>query len=145
MSEGVKVAKECELEYEKLKMDKKYHYITFKLDNQMETIVVEKTLDRGLCDSDVAYKRFLQELVETGDCRFAAFDVQWQHQLELKNDIVFFSWLPENSPMRNKMVYTSCKDYIKKALKPTTEVQGTTINEFDFEIVKAKIILGKKF
>ncbi|XP_063415116.1 uncharacterized protein LOC134697028 isoform X2 [Mytilus trossulus] len=124
-------------------MKKAYHYITFKLDNEMTHIVVDKTLKSNICDSDVANKRFLQELVEVGDCRYAVFNAQWQDQLTIKNKIVFFAWSPEDSPARHKMVYTASKDHLKKALSIVLELQGTTINEFDFKEVMARIMQGK--
>lgn len=136
---GVKVAKICTDEFEKMKMNKAYRYIIFKLNDDMKEIIVDECAPR-----DATYKmmsdRLLQIGREEGQCRYAAFDLEFELSGSPKQKLVFIAWAPEGVKIKPKMIYTSSKDYLKKALQIVIDIQATDADELSIEncIEKAK-------
>merc|ERR1711907_119326 len=53
-----------------------------------------------------------------------------------RDKIVFVSWAPDLAPIRQKMLYASSKDAIKKKLQGiAAEVQGTDRDEIEYNTV----------
>ncbi|KAG2135378.1 actin depolymerizing factor [Suillus bovinus] len=134
MSSGVAVASECFQEFQQLKMSKSLKYILFKLNDSRTEIVVDKTSG----NSD--YEEFLDNLPADG-CKWAVYD--FQYKLEdgsQRNKLCFFSWSPDNAPIRAKMVHASSKDALRKPLDGIgVEIQGTDLTEVAYETVLDRV------
>jgi len=68
-------------------------------------------------------------------CRYGVFDVEYTDPKTggQRNKIVFFQWCPDVCKVREKMIYASSKDELKKRLVGiATEVQGS--DKADVEI-----------
>ncbi|KAG1796946.1 actin depolymerizing factor [Suillus plorans] len=134
MSSGVTPAPECLQRFEQLKMSKSLKYIFFKLNDTRTEIVVDKTSD----SSD--YEEFLDNLPSDG-CKWAVYD--FDYKLEdgsQRNKLCFFSWSPDNAPIRAKMVHASSKDALRKSLQGiSVEIQGTDLTEVAYETVLDKV------
>lgn len=127
-SSGVKVNPECLDSFQQLKLGKKAKYIIYKLSDDNTEIVVAKTSDSP------DYDEFLAEF-PAQDCRYAIYDLEFEKEGEGKrNKICFFSWSPDESKIKQKMVYASSKDAIRKALVGVaTDIQGTDFSEVSYE------------
>jgi len=136
MSSGVKVNGQCTVEFEKLKMKKEYRYIIFKLSDNLKEIVVDETSPRDATYDDMQNKLFA--LAEQGHCRYAVYDLDFEVAGQKKDKIVFIAWNPEGAKMKPKMVYTSSKDYLKKALQIEVEAQCTDADELSLENITEK-------
>ncbi|PWN89390.1 hypothetical protein FA10DRAFT_267959 [Acaromyces ingoldii] len=134
MSSGVKVAPECLEAYQALKLGKKVKYIIFKLSPDNTEIVVSKQ-----SESD-DYDEFLEHL-PPGECCYAVYDVSYQKGEEGKrNKICFFTWSPDDSKIKQKMLYASSKDALRKSLVGiSSEIQGTDMSEVAHETVLEKV------
>jgi len=131
MSSGVKVNIECAAEYEKMKMKSAYRYITFKLSDNMKEIVVDETASR-----DATYEQLQQRLLtiaDEGSCRYAAYDHEFEFNGSPKSKMVFIAWNPEGAKTKQKMVYTSSKGYLKKALQIEVEAQCTDAEDLSID------------
>ncbi|KAG2361592.1 cofilin [Suillus spraguei] len=128
MSSGVVAASECLAKFNDLKMKKSLKYILFKLNDSRTEIVIDKTSE----SSD--YEEFLRNLPADG-CRWAVYD--FNYTLEdgsHRNKVCFFSWSPDNAPVRAKMVHASSKDALRKSLDGiSVEIQGTDSTEVAYE------------
>lgn len=118
-----------------LKLRKKYRYIVYKLNDDNTSIVIEKKAES--CDK---YDDFLGELPEN-DCRYAIYDFEFEKSPGegVRNKICFIVWVPDTSKVRQKMLYASSKDAIRKKLAGVaTEIQATDMSEVSFDAVLEK-------
>ncbi|PWN36761.1 uncharacterized protein FA14DRAFT_176066 [Meira miltonrushii] len=134
ISSGVKVAPECLEAFQSLKLGKKLKYIIFKLSPNNTEIVVAKTSESS------NYDEFLEHL-QPAECAYAVYDVEYQKGEEGKrNKICFFTWSPDDSKIKQKMLYASSKDALRKSLVGiSSEIQGTDMSEVAHETVLEKV------
>lgn len=133
MASGVVVSQECLAEYGNMKMNKAYRYVVFKLSEDLKEIVVA---EKGARDS--TYEDFvgvLSAAAQQGDCRYAAYDVEFMFKGAKKEKLIFIAWAPEGAKLKQKMVYTSSKSALKKKLQIDLEQQATDLDELAFDAV----------
>jgi cofilin len=137
MASGVSVNQECLEKYQELKLGKKHKYVLFNLNKSVTEIVVEK------CSSSVEYEDFLADLPET-ECRWAVYDFQFEKEDGGKrNKLVFLSWSPDMAKIKQKMIFASSRDAIRRALVGiAVEIQGTDLSEVAHEAVLDKANRG---
>jgi hypothetical protein len=115
MASGVAVSDECKTVFQEIKLGHKYRYVIFRLTEDLKQIVVEKK-----ADVESTYDDFLADMgaaESQGECRYAVFDAVFSTKDGQPRDkIVFFMWTPDKVKIKQKMVYASSKDALKKAL-----------------------------
>ena len=132
MSSGVAVNDACMSAFQELKMNKKLKFILFKLNDDLTEVVVDKT-------SNGTYEEFLGLLPKKG-CRYAVFDLEFDFGEGPRSKIIFFTWSPDESKIKEKMLYASSKDSIRKKLVGVqTEIQATDFSEVAKEVVLDKV------
>lgn len=144
-SSGVAVNHDCITAYQDLKLKKQFKYIIYGLNDTKTEVVVYKK-------SDVSdYEAFLNDLPEF-ECRWAVYDFEFDKGEGKRNKLLFYSWYPNypsnmcftylnlyRSPdvarIKEKMVYASSKDALRKTLDGiSSEIQGTDSSEVSLEI-----------
>ncbi|KAK7028109.1 cofilin [Paramarasmius palmivorus] len=137
MASGVTVNPQCLSEYQSLKLGKKFKYIIFNLNNDKTEIIVEKTSESQ------DYDEFLTDLPE-GECRWAVYDFEFDKEgAGKRNKLCFFSWSPDDAKIKQKMVFASSKDALRRALVGiAVEIQGTDSSEVAYESVLEKANRG---
>ncbi|KAI0754701.1 actin depolymerizing factor, partial [Daedaleopsis nitida] len=137
-SSGVGVNPQCLEAYQELKLGKKSKYIVFTLSKDVTEIVVEKTGPLS-----ATYDDFLCDLPET-ECRWAVYDFDFEKEDGGKRSkITFFSWSPDDSKIKQKMLFASSKDALRRSLVGiAAEIQGTDISEVAHESVLDKVSRG---
>ncbi|CAE6512187.1 unnamed protein product [Rhizoctonia solani] len=135
-SSGVTVNSECQPAYQKLKLNKekdvKQKYIIFKLSDDLKEIVVEKT------STESNYDTFVADLPKDQP-RWAVYDVEFEKDGGKRNKLTFFS-----AKIKQKMVYASSKDALRKSLDGiAADVQGTDVDEVSWETVLDKASRGR--
>ncbi|KAL0058236.1 cofilin [Marasmius tenuissimus] len=124
---GVSVHDECVQSYQELKLSKKLKYIIYKLNDNNTQIVVEKKSDSK------DYEDFIGDLPET-ECRWAVYDFEFSKDGGTRNKLCFFAWSPDNSKIKQKMVFASSKDALRRSLDGiAVEIQGTDNSEIAYE------------
>merc|ERR1712018_454070 len=116
---GVAVNNQCIKMWEKLKL-KKIKACAFKLSSNLQEIVVDEdsVIETGTAD---AWKKFTSALPET-ECRYAIYDVEMMVDLGsgippgVRTKLTFIAWSPEKSKIRQRMVFSSSKDAVRKKL-----------------------------
>jgi len=113
------VSSEAKTTYEEVKKDKKYRYIIYHIKDE-KVIDVESTGTR-----DATYSEFLEKLgAFKTDCRYCVFDfpanIPVEGSLEKTSmsvdRLVLMTWCPESAKIKQKMLYSSSYDALKKAL-----------------------------
>ena len=118
-----------------LKLRKKYKYIIYRLNDDNTSIIIEKKVEK----SD-KYEDFIAELPED-DCRYAVYDFEFEKSPGegMRNKICFVVWVPDTSKVRQKMLYASSKDALRKKLAGVaTEVQATDMSEISHDAILEK-------
>ncbi|KAF9286249.1 cofilin [Mortierella alpina] len=130
---GIAVDPACIEAFQNLKLGKKVKYIIYKLTDDLKAIAVAKESATG------TYDEFLEDL-PNDDCRYAVFDFDYITPDGPRNKIVFFTWSPDGSKVKPKMIYASSKEAIRKALNGVAvEIQGTDYDEVAHDAVLEKI------
>ncbi|RUS13465.1 hypothetical protein BC937DRAFT_95268 [Endogone sp. FLAS-F59071] len=136
MASGVSVNESCLEIFQELKLRKKYKYLVFKLSDDNKEIILEKAVEQ----SD--YQEFIDQLPKDSP-RYAVYDFEYQKTGEGEGErhkLVFYSWTPDVSKIKQKMLYASSKDALRKQLVGiSTEIQGTDLDEVQFEAVLEKV------
>jgi cofilin len=130
-SSGVKVNQECVTVFnDELKLGKKTKYVIFKLSDDRKEIVVDKKApsDSGKSTEEM-HEQFVADLPEN-DCRYAAYDFEYDSGEGKRNKIFFVYWASDNAGIKSKMTYSTSKDAIRKALNGIgAEMQATDFDE----------------
>jgi len=133
MASGVGVAQECIATFQQLKLKKQLKYIIYALNDTKTEIIVHRTSP----SSD--YEEFIGDLPEN-ECRWAVYDLEYDSGEGKRNKLLFYSWSPDTAKIKEKMVYASSKDALRKALDGiSSEIQGTDASEVALETVKFKV------
>ncbi|KAI0662161.1 recombinant Actophorin [Cubamyces menziesii] len=138
MASGVGVNPECLQAYQELKLGKKTKYIIFTLSKDNTEIIVEKK-----SPPTSTYDDFLADLPE-GECRWAVYDFDFEKEDGGKRSkITFYSWSPDDSKVKQKMLFASSKDALRRSLVGiAAEIQGTDFSEVAHESVLDKVSRG---
>jgi len=133
MASGVGLHQDCLPVYQELKLGHKHKYIIYNLSQDLTQITVEKK------DSDSEYDNFLTNLPEN-QCRWAVYDFEYKVDGAPRNKLVFFSWSPDSAKIKQKMLFASSKDALRRSLVGIgTEVQATDFAEVSHESVLEKV------
>jgi len=137
MASGVTVHPDCLTTFQALKTGRKYKFVIFTLNGTNTEVIVHKTSD------STDYADFVNELPD-GQCRWAVYDFEFEKEgAGKRNKICFVSWSPDDAKVKDKMVYASSKDALRRALVGlAVEIQGTDHSEVAYESVLEKANRG---
>ncbi|KAJ2038197.1 cofilin, partial [Coemansia sp. S2] len=75
------------------------------------------------------------------ECRYAVYDFAYQKDGSDRNKILFYAWSPDTAKIKNKMVYASSKDSLRKSLVGIAlDVQATDLEEVSYESALEKVL-----
>lgn len=130
------LSNECIEKYHELKAGK-YRYLIFTLNDSQREIVVANTS----VSND--YGTFLGDLPES-KCRWAVYHFKYEKDGGTRSKTVFYTWSPDDAPIKEKMVFATSKDVIRRRLDGiAAEVQGTDYDEVSHEAVLDKVRRGR--
>lgn len=145
---GVTVATEAKILYEEVKKDKKYRYIIYHIKNE-RVIEVETTGPR-----EASYAEFLTKLQDyKNECRYCVFDFPANIPVEGGGEkttmsvdrLVLMTWCPESAKIKQKMLYSSSYDALKKALVGVYKyLQACDYDEVSEEVIAQAFTKGGK-
>lgn len=119
-------------------MGNKHKFIIYKVNDAKTAIVVEET------STNEDYDEFLAKLPED-ECKYAVylFEYELANNEGKRSKIIFYTWTPDNAPVRSKMIYASSKDALRRALNGVhSDIQGTDFSEVAYESVLDKVSRG---
>jgi len=121
-SSGVSVAPECIQAFNELKLGKSLKWIIYKISDDWKEIVVEEKstdADYGVFREKLLNAKSKNKKGEEGiGGRYAVFDVEYDLDSGegKRSKITFISWCPDDAPQYPRMMYSSSKDALKRAL-----------------------------
>ncbi|KAB8264378.1 cofilin [Aspergillus pseudonomiae] len=134
MASGLPLSSECLEAYNALKLKKSFKYVIYGVDSTFKEIVVLKT------SSASDYDEFMADLPDD-ECRWAVYDFAYKRSDgSERNKLVFISWLPDCAKIRHKMIYSSSKDTLRKALTGVAvDISATARDEVSYDAVLGKV------
>ncbi|KAF2107568.1 hypothetical protein BDV96DRAFT_606411 [Lophiotrema nucula] len=147
---GVSVAPECITAFNELKLGKDTKYIIFKISDDWKEIVVEET---STTDDWSAFREKLlsaksknKQGKEGIGGRYAVYDVQYELQSGegTRNKITFISWIPDDSPQYPRMMYSSSKEALKRALNGlAADIQANDADDIELDSILSRVAKGR--
>ncbi|XP_065197084.1 uncharacterized protein LOC135828573 [Sycon ciliatum] len=138
MASGVAVSDEVKAAWNDIKLGKKVRYYLLKLSDDLKEIIVEqKEADKSKGFDDFAS---MLKANFINNCRYAFFDLNFKNSEGIEKDkLVFFCWAPDSAKIKEKMLYASSKDALKKELSGVqVEYQATGPDELEVGDILAK-------
>nr|CAH8874806.1 unnamed protein product [Trichobilharzia regenti] len=132
MSSGIKPTAECERLYKSLKMDNLYRYIIFTISNS-EQIIASKAAPRS-----ATYKEFKDELTSRKDTGCYAV-IDYECEGIKGSNLIFVSWVCDSLPVKQKMLYASSREALKKRFEG---LKGD-VHAVDLEGVAESVMISK--
>ncbi|KAL7125475.1 hypothetical protein ABFS83_14G119800 [Erythranthe nasuta] len=129
------VTDECKNSFMEMKWKKVHRYIVFKIDERSQMLTVDKVGGAGECYSDLA------AALPVDGCRYAVFDFDFITVDNCRKSKIFFiAWAPSGSRIRDKILYATSKDGLRKALDGIHyELQATDPTEMGFDVIKERV------
>jgi len=147
---GVSVAPECISTFNELKLGKSTKWIIYKISDDWKEIVVEETSKNG--DWSVFREKLLNAKSkdrrgkEGIGGRYAVFDVQYDLESGegTRNKITFISWSPDDAPQYPRMMYSTSKEAIKRALNGlAADIQANDADDIEYDSIIARVSKGR--
>ncbi|EGD80972.1 cofilin [Salpingoeca rosetta] len=137
MASGIQVNPQVVETFNQLKIKHDISYAIFSLSDDLTEIVVQEVSANG------DYDEFISKL-PTDKCRYAVLDFKYTlNDGGQRDKIVFFAWTPDTASIKDKMLFASSKDALKKQLNGIhTEIQATDLDEVEYEEVYNKVSSG---
>ncbi|KAB2575876.1 Actin-binding cofilin/tropomyosin type [Lasiodiplodia theobromae] len=158
-SSGVSVSPDCVSIFNDLKLGKELKWIVYQIADNGKEIVVEHSEKKTEESEEEQWNRFREFLLnsktknkagkEGRGARYAVYDVMYDaaagsYGEGLRNKITFLSWIPDDLAPWPKMVYSSSKDAIKRALTGVAlDIQANDDADIEFATVIEKVSKGR--
>merc|ERR1711925_61653 len=143
MASGVKLSDAVKHAYDDIKKHQKYLYAIFVIKDG--EILVEKTVTKQAG----SYETFLKDLSvkdEAGKdlCRYAFYDYEYQFNPQggdsvMRSKLFLLNWCPETSAIKNKMLYASSFDSLKRAFEGVKILQANDFSDIEKDAVEKEL------
>ncbi|KAL1304444.1 hypothetical protein AAFC00_003441 [Neodothiora populina] len=146
---GVSVAPECISAFNDLKLGKSTKWIIYKISDDWKEIVVEET------SSTADYSAFREKLLNAKSKdkkgkegiggRYAVYDMEYETAGEgSRSKITFISWVPDDASQYPRMMYSSSKEAIKRALNGlAADIQANDPDDIEYDTVVSRVSKGR--
>ncbi|CAG8577435.1 10121_t:CDS:2, partial [Racocetra persica] len=87
-----------------------------------------------------SYEKFYTEITRKNVPYFAVYDFDYEKLGEgRRNKIIFIAWIPANADIHDKVLAAASKQVLGTKLGITFQIEGTEINDIEFETVLDKV------
>merc|ERR1712014_418726 len=128
---GVSVTPECIQAFNDLKLGKSTKWIIYKISDDWKEIQVEET------STDPDYSKFREKLLN-------AKSTDLEGNEGKRSKITFISWVPDDAPQYPRMMYSSSKDALKRALNGlASDIQANDPDDIEHESIVSRVSKGR--
>ena len=109
---GIHVSEELIAVFNDLKIEKKYRFLSFGLNEDRNAIVL---YDKGERSDDLTK---LPSVLPQNNCRYVVYDFEYQTKENLPRDtckLILIVWVPDIAPIKVKVPFSATKSEIKAA------------------------------
>jgi len=149
-SSGVSVSPDCITTFNELKLGKSLKWIIYKISDDWKEIIVEET------STNDDFNAFREKLLNAKSKdrrgkegiggRYAVFDIEYELENGegTRSKITFISWCPDDAPQYPRMMYSSSKEAIKRALNGlAADIQANDADDIEFDNIKSRVSKGR--
>lgn len=138
MSSGVPVDNKVLSTFKEI-MGRKFRAAIFKINGDLTLIEVEDTAPIAAGAPKGNWEAMCKKLPET-DCRYLAYDFEYEHQGAKKNRIIFVLWSPDSAPTKSKLVYAASREGIVSQLQGVQRaIEANDDDEIDYNAISKKL------
>jgi len=131
---GIRISDEVMDHYNQLRFGREMRFFTCKLSNDLTEVVVDKT---GGSDSQW---NDLVSFMPGRDCRYGFFNFDFEKEGGKRTKVVFVRWCPETSAIKQKIMYTTTTQGLKRKLEGIgCDLQATDASELCMEEVLSRV------
>ncbi|CAC9888100.1 hypothetical protein D6C98_00442 [Aureobasidium pullulans] len=146
---SVSVSPECITAFNDLKLGKSTKWIIYKISDDWKEIVVEDS------STEANYSVFREKLLNAKSKdrrgnegiggRYAVYDVEYDTAGEGKRSkITFIAWVPDDASQYPRMMYSSSKEAIKRALNGlAADIQANDPDDIEYESIVSRVAKGR--
>ncbi|KAK5149208.1 hypothetical protein LTR04_007346 [Oleoguttula sp. CCFEE 6159] len=147
---GVSVSPECITAFNELKLGKSTKWIIYKISDDWKEIVVEETSKEA--DFSVFREKLLSaksknKRGEEGiGGRYAVYDMEYDAPggEGKRSKITFIAWCPDDAPQYPRMMYSSSKEAIKRALNGlAADIQANDADDIEYDNIISRVQKGR--
>jgi cofilin len=132
-SAGITIGADVKIKYEELKKDRAYRYIVCAIPDGKE-VAVDRTGSR-----DATYEDMLA-LLSAEHPAYAIFDFEYNDsEGRAARKIVLLLWTPDAANIKEKMLYTSTRDAIRRVLVGIVSYEAADLDEASFASVSERL------
>ncbi|KAJ5338813.1 Actin-binding cofilin/tropomyosin type [Penicillium brevicompactum] len=146
-SDRVSIGDDCITAFSELRSQRHSHkprYIIYRITEDYNNVVVEDS------SFEKDYEVFRQKLVSAIDSegrpapRYAVYDVEYDLGSEGKRTkIVFITWVPGETSVKDRMIYASTKEQLRKFLDVKASIHADDLDELEWKTVLKEVSGGK--
>ncbi|KAJ5326383.1 Actin-binding cofilin/tropomyosin type [Penicillium brevicompactum] len=146
-SDRVSIGDDCITAFSELRSQRhsnKPRYIIYRITEDYNNVVVEDS------SFEKDYEVFRQKLVSAIDSegrpapRYAVYDVEYDLGSEGKRTkIVFITWVPGETSVKDRMIYASTKEQLRKFLDVKASIHADDLDELEWKTVLKEVSGGK--
>ncbi|PSK56550.1 Cofilin [Elsinoe australis] len=149
-SSGVSVSPDCITAFNDLKLGKSTKWVIYKISDDWKEIVVEES------STTDDYSTFREKLLnaksknkrgeEGMGGRYAVYDFEYESAggEGKRNKITFISWVPDDAPQYPRMMYSSSKEALKRALNGlAADIQANDPDDIEYDTIIARVAKGR--
>lgn len=132
---GVAINDECKSAFQDMQLKHQTRYIMFKIENKKTILIAEKA------DVSKTYDDFLASLPKN-EPRYCLVDVEYITKSGADHTkMVFIFWCPDECAVKDKMLYASSKDTIKKTFSGIQcEIQANDFQDIEKAGIQQKLV-----
>lgn len=147
---GVSVASECITAFNDLKLKKSYKWIIYKISDDWKEIVVEDS------SAEDDYSAFREKLLDAKSKdrrgnegvggRYAVYDISYDVSATegSRSKITFISWVPDNAAQYPRMMYSSSREALKRALNGiAADIQANDADDIEYDNIVSRASKGR--
>lgn len=135
MVSGVAVNENCINTFTNIVKGRKFRGVLFKINEDMTEVLVDKTFAPG-DGSPVSEWDECRKALPNTDCRYIAYDMEYDHQGARKSRLIFILWSPETSKVRSKMIYASSQEGVINKLEGIQrQLQCTDEDDLQYDVI----------
>ncbi|KAL2358092.1 hypothetical protein BJ546DRAFT_835181, partial [Cryomyces antarcticus] len=147
---SVSVSPECITAFNELKLGKSTKWIIYKISDDWKEIVVEETSKEA--DFSVFREKLLSaksknKRGEEGiGGRYAVYDMEYDAPggEGKRSKITFIAWCPDDAPQYPRMMYSSSKEAIKRALNGlAADIQANDADDIEYDNIISRVQKGR--
>ncbi|KAL4640795.1 cofilin-2-like [Arapaima gigas] len=93
-------------------------FVILRVSSDGKSIIVDKENSlrvKDVHDEKDVFKKVMNTLPKK-ECRFAIYDCSYETIESRKEDLILIMWVPEDAPLKSKMIYASSNNTLKQKL-----------------------------